>query len=718
MPEYLAPGVFVEEVSFRPSAIQPASTSVAAIVGPTRTGPIRGQPQLLTSFADYQSIFGDPLNLTFSDAGSTLNYTAYAAWAFFNNGGQQLYLSRITNDVMAEGPASGRPATAAVAVSSGGNVLIDLIARFPGSGGNVDVVFQPRRSQRMLALSPAPATDTTDTVMLRLTNVAAASLLGSTLAAGAFPLSSVIAAAKLFPASGGAPAQYDFVAGEPIIYVDQSGTSHVAQIAAFATGVLASAVTGASTAQVVTLQAPTDAGAAPLYSIPVGTNIRSIFNLPATVTTLYGTVASGVVTLTKAANPTLAADTQAPLAVFAMGSRTGDGNIYHDSYDISVQVNGLPIYSFPDVDLEQDAVNNLSVALTNMPATGSARVTQPIYATYTGTVGAAALWASMMAAFDQTALHPTNPAVAPSYVLHLTGGTDGGTPQTADYAGEVDEVNGSFGLAALEAVDEISIVLCPAVAIDSANHQSVSSAIEAHCTKMLYRVGVLDSPKGAAVADVQQFGGQFSDSRLALYYPWILAATLGPGGGQVLLPPSGFVAGVYAYTDISRGVFKAPANEVVQGAVGLETYINTGQQEILNPLGINCIRFFPSRGYRVWGARTLSDDPQWQYVNVRRYFLYLEHSIADSTSWVVFEPNGQALWSSVAGSVSDFLYNEWSSGSLFGAKPAEAYFVRCDQTTMTQADLENGRLVCVIGVAPLEPAEFVIFRIGQWTATS
>jgi phage tail sheath protein FI len=235
---------------------------------------------------------------------------------------------------------------------------------------------------------------------------------------------------------------------------------------------------------------------------------------------------------------------------------------------------------------------------------------------------------------------------------------------------------------------------------------------------MLYRVGVLDSPKGAAVADVQQFSGQFSDTRLALYYPWIYAASLGPGGGQVLLPPSGFVAGLYAYTDITRGVFKAPANEVVQGAIGLETFINTAQQEVLNPLGINCIRLFPSRGYRVWGARTLSSDPQWQYVNVRRYFLYLEHSIADSTSWVVFEPNGQALWASVSGSVSDFLYDEWASGSLLGAKPADAYFVRCDQTTMTQADLQNGRLICVIGVAPLRPAEFVIFRIGQWTATS
>jgi phage tail sheath protein FI len=718
MPEYLAPGVFVEEVSFRPSAIQPASTSVAAIVGPTRTGPIRGLPQLLTSFADYQATFGDALNLNFSDVGSTLNYTAYAAWAFFNNGGQQLYLTRIVNDVLNEGPASTRPTTASLAVPSSGTALIDLVARFPGAAGNVDVVFQPRRSQRLLQLTPAPATDTADTVVLRLANVAAASLLGSTLAAGAFPLASVIAVAKLFPASGGAPAQYDFVAGEPIIYVDQSGTSHVVQIAAFATGVLASAVTGASTAQVATLQAPSDAGAAPLYSIPVGTNIRAIFNLPPSVTTLYGTVAAGVATLTKAANPSLAADTTAPIAVFAMGSRTGDGNIYHDSYDIGVQVNGLSIYSFPDVDLEQDAANSLAVALSNTPATGSARTTQPIFASYVGTVGVAALWAALLAQFDQAALHPTNPAVAPSYVLHLTGGGDGGTPQTADYAGETDQLNGSFGLAALEAIDQVSIVLCPAVAIDPSNHQAVCSAIEAHCTKMLYRVGVIDSPKGAAVADVQQFAGQFSDSRLALYYPWISAASLGPGGGQVLLPPSGFIAGVYAYTDITRGVFKAPANEVVQGAIGLETFINTAQQEILNPLGINCIRFFPSRGYRVWGARTLSSDPQWQYVNVRRYFLYLEHSIADSTNWVVFEPNGQALWASVAGSVGDFLYNEWTSGSLFGAKPSDAYFVRCDQTTMTQADLENGRLICVIGVAPLEPAEFVIFRIGQWTATS
>jgi phage tail sheath protein FI len=235
---------------------------------------------------------------------------------------------------------------------------------------------------------------------------------------------------------------------------------------------------------------------------------------------------------------------------------------------------------------------------------------------------------------------------------------------------------------------------------------------------MLYRVGVIEPEQGAAVADVQDFAGHFSDTRLALYYPWISAASLEAGGGEVLLPPSGFMAGLYAYTDITRGVHKAPANEVVQEALDLELHINTAQQGVLNPLGINCIRSFPGRGIRVWGARTLSDDPDWIYVNVRRYFLYLEHSIADSTNWVVFEPNGEALWASVSGSIDAFLYNEWFNGRLAGKRPEDAYFVRCDRTTMTQADLDNGRLVCLVGAAPLKPAEFVIFRIGQMTASS
>jgi hypothetical protein len=155
---------------------------------------------------------------------------------------------------------------------------------------------------------------------------------------------------------------------------------------------------------------------------------------------------------------------------------------------------------------------------------------------------------------------------------------------------------------------------------------------------------------------------------------------------------------------------------VVRNAIRFEREITHGQQEVLNPEGINCLRFFFGRGYRIWGARTVSSDPEWKYINVRRYFIYLEHSIDRSTQWAVFEPNGQRLWANIRDTITAFLYNEWRSGALLGANPEEAFFVRCDRSTMTQSDLDNGRLICEIGVAPLKPAEFVIFRIGQKTA--
>jgi phage tail sheath protein FI len=185
---------------------------------------------------------------------------------------------------------------------------------------------------------------------------------------------------------------------------------------------------------------------------------------------------------------------------------------------------------------------------------------------------------------------------------------------------------------------------------------------------------------------------------------------------EVALPPSGFVAGIYARTDIDRGVHKAPANEVVRLATSFEFQINKAQQEALNPQGINCLRFFEGRGFRVWGSRTTSSDPEWKYVPIRRYFAFLERSIEKGTQWAVFEPNGPVLWANVQRTVEDFLYNEFVSNHLAGRKPAEAFFVRCDETTMTQNDRDNGRLICLVGVAPLYPAEFVIFRIGQKTA--
>jgi hypothetical protein len=173
--------------------------------------------------------------------------------------------------------------------------------------------------------------------------------------------------------------------------------------------------------------------------------------------------------------------------------------------------------------------------------------------------------------------------------------------------------------------------------------------------------------------------------------------------------------GIYARTDNDRGVWKAPANEVVRGVTGLGIAFTTGEQEILNPRGVNAIRRFEGRGTRVWGARTLSSDPSVKYINVRRFLIFLEASIDRGTQWVVFEPNSPDTWSRVVDSVSAFLHTQWRSGALFGLKPEDAFYVRCDESTMTVDDVQNGRLICDIGVAIVRPAEFVIFRIEQIT---
>ena len=312
---------------------------------------------------------------------------------------------------------------------------------------------------------------------------------------------------------------------------------------------------------------------------------------------------------------------------------------------------------------------------------------------------------------------PENATPGPRYLITLAGGTDGNLPGAIDYTGEGDEVNGSTGFVALEDVEDISILMAPAATLgDAAAHQGVINAMQAHCRRMRYRIGVIEPREGMSQSEVREFRDNFSDDRLALYYPWVV--TIDPTGARptITVPPAGFIAGIYANTDVLRGVHKAPANEVVIGALGFAQEVNRFQQELLNPNGINCLRSFPGRGHRVWGGRTLSADPEWKYVNVRRYFLFLERSIEKSTQWVVFEPNGERLWANVRSAVEDFLYNEWVNGRLLGGSPKAAYFVRCDRSTMTQNDLDNGRLVCLVGVAPLTPAEFVIFRIGQKTA--
>lgn len=308
-----------------------------------------------------------------------------------------------------------------------------------------------------------------------------------------------------------------------------------------------------------------------------------------------------------------------------------------------------------------------------------------------------------------------NGAVDGVRTARVTGGLDGtGTPATNDFQSALDS---------LLALEDISIVAAPgsssfAGTAPAAINQMLIGHAEA---RRAYRIAVLDTPPNLEIADVRALKGGIDSKYAALYYPWIRIANpakatdpLAPG--EIDIPPSGAVCGIYARNDVQRGVWKAPANETVTGAIGLQRDVRFGEQEVLNPLGVNCIRTLPNRGIRVWGARTLSSDPEWKYVNIRRYFLYLESSIDRGTQWAVFEPNGEALWANVRSTVSDFLYNEWVNGALLGATAKEAFFVQCDRSTMTQNDLDNGRLVCLIGVAAIKPAEFVIFRIGQKTA--
>ncbi len=288
----------------------------------------------------------------------------------------------------------------------------------------------------------------------------------------------------------------------------------------------------------------------------------------------------------------------------------------------------------------------------------------------------------------------------------------------------VGDATARTGFSGLEAIDEITMVIVPDLmsahqrgAIDDEGLRTVQLAVVSHCEQMGDRVAVLDTPPGLNAQQVRAWRNDEAgyDSRYAaLYYPWI--GVFDPAiGRNTMVPPSGHVAGVWARSDAERGVHKAPANEVIRGAVDLDLRISKGEQDLLNPIGVNCIRAFPGRGIRIWGARTLSSDPAWRYLNVRRLFNYIEESILLGTQWVVFEPNDDRLWASIRRNIGAFLTEEWRRGSLFGQNAEEAFYVRCDRQNNPQESIDLGQVICEIGVAPVKPAEFVIFRLSQFS---
>jgi phage tail sheath protein FI len=294
----------------------------------------------------------------------------------------------------------------------------------------------------------------------------------------------------------------------------------------------------------------------------------------------------------------------------------------------------------------------------------------------------------------------------------LTGGGDGWLAP-ADFEGDPTKQPGQkTGLDAFTEIDEISLLCCP----DSyalGNNDTINNALIDQCEVLKNRFAILSS----TWREPLPFGISFNSQYAAFYYPWV--NVIDPQTGQkVLIPPGGHIAGIYARSDDARGVQKDPANEPILGIDSLQLTLTDAQQALLNPIGINALRYFKGAGNLVWGGRTTSTDPDWKYINVRRLFIFIEQSILHSTRWAVFEINDEPIWAQVRRSISDFLTRLWMDDMLQGATKDQAFFVRCDRTTMTQYDIDNGRLICVIGIAPVKPAEFVIFRIGQWAGGS
>lgn len=629
MPERLAPGVFVEETSFRQKTIEGVSTSITGFVGPCRFGPIDGKPESITSFSDFERIYGGIDQLEFVDIGQAgVNYLAHAVRAYFEEGGRRLYVARVFNSHNGnDGVASWTPIDSPVTCS--------WEARYPGTAGEHTMTFIFKLGDNSLHTAPVDPTDPE---------------------AASYPVLRRVR-------------EHDVVLAGNVASAPGSDEDWYTVEAFFDTilNLASMRLRGSDGTTVVGLGSVSE--------------VRKL-----TVSVIVG-------------------------AMGKFGSEQSWKNLAFDAQhtaSIASVFTGEP--SDRSSKLYVPAV--FETRLTNGAAIAEALLSNTSLAGGGTVESAFSLGGSELGEANR------------SFRIALTNGNDGDQPTPADYTGREGAINGiKSGLRSFEDVDDISIVAAPGSSFDFSDQggtdhsRAIVRRLINHCEQNRYRVAVLDSVNGNNVSDVRDYRSVFDSSHAALYYPWI--RTFDPLTEQYInVPPSGSVCGIYARNDGERGVNKAPANEIVRMSAGLEFVLNNAEQEVLNPLGINCLRFFEGRGYRIWGARTASSDPEWKYINVRRYFAFLEHSIERGTQWAVFETNGPQLWANIRRTIEDFLLNEWRQGHLSGSTQDQAYFVRCDRSTMTQNDLDNGRLICLIGVAPLRPAEFVIFRIGQKTADS
>ncbi len=803
MPEYLAPGVYVEETSFRARSIQGVGTSTTGFVGLTRKGPRDDVPQLVTSFAEFERLYGGLEHLNLGGQ-ARINYLAYAVRGYFNEGGSRLYIAAV---FQAGGAGDSRSRANLIGAETDPRHLL-IRARYPGSANNGRLLLSEQglaatdtaldravigslaRSRGAPATPPvidatAPPAALADGSVLRISvNGAAAipvTLNGAPAAATgqqalADPMD-VPAATALRATVNGLTRLVGIPAGNGQARADVV-TAVNGGLAPLATAtldggdrlVITSAARGRDAEVVVE---PLDLLGFTQRTRATGTGVRNLEAIsPEDLNELFAaadggnglavqasrTPAASGLRLTGAAgvgaaatlaitgdapvrqalgfpdnaNPVAGQD-GAPRRYFVREALGGGGwreyaqngqrwqrnpngvdrpplnpdrdwiitlNLeFRDADGVSISYEGL--------GLAADHPRALGRVMAAAPPTPSEELANPLVLV-TADVNPvelhAALTAGGTAAGDDDLV---------GRELVLGGGNDGVVPSLAGF---------EDGLRRLGDVDDIAIVAAPGAAALGDTGAAVRRALVTHAEQSRFRIAVLDPPPNQDIPGIRVTRGQHDSSYAALYYPWIVITNplARPGNEaipkEVTLPPSGHVCGIYARNDALRGVWKTPANEVVREALRFEREINHPQQEVLNPIGINCLRFFSGRGNRVYGGRLATSDREVVYVSDRRYLNYLKRSVDISMQWAVFEPNGPQLWSNVRDAVSSFLYTEWRNGALLGGNPDQAFFVRCDRSTMTQADLDNGRLICEIGVAIIKPAEFVIFRIGQKTA--
>lgn len=597
MAEYLSPGVYVEEYDSGAVPMQGVSTSTAGFIGLAERGPVIGQPQRITSFAEYRRIYGGYLSA--ADYGFA-RYLPYAVEQFFINGGSRAYIMRVV------------PENAKTGSANTGVLKID--AASPGAwADNMRVIITPsyKAKTQVFAVNGADLT--------------------------------------LKNADG-------FNVGDTVELFDGSKSAY--------------ATVKSVLDKIVTLDAP------------------CTLNVADTVVGTAKYIRTCEITITARLDDTVEVFENLSLRPEAL--------------------NYAPIRTAKS-DLIRVEVLNVPPTAAAAPATAA----KPNDKDNKDKKDAAPAPAPAPKSGGNTPYEKCG-GTGDSMTLILAGGSDGSvggvTPDV--YLGKDDGPGMRTGLQAFRENNQVSIMAIPGVTMPE-----VQAGLIAFCENRMSMFAILDVPMDLKKpGDVANFRDMYDSTYAAMYHPWLQMYDAGAKRSD-FFPPSGAMAGVYARSDNSRGVHKAPANEIVQGCTGLSSNYNNAEQDMLNPMGVNLIRAFPGRGIRVWGARTISSNGLWKYLNVRRLFIYVEESIRANTNWVVFEPNSEALWVRVTRTISSFLATCWRDGALAGSSPDQAFFVECGPTTMTQDDIDNGRLICQIGIAPVKPAEFVIFRITQKTAS-